>query len=76
MATKNMQELADVVTGLPSNLENLHLTFVLPDLMARPLSRATMLTTFAAGGSCSAPNLAIGNAKASGSCSTNVSSQH
>jgi hypothetical protein len=31
MATKTMQALDDVVTGLPSNLENLHLTFVLPD---------------------------------------------
>jgi hypothetical protein len=31
MATKNMQALAEVVTSLPSNLENLHLTFVLPD---------------------------------------------
>jgi hypothetical protein len=31
MATKNMQALADVVTSLPSSLENLHLTFVLPD---------------------------------------------
>lgn len=31
MATKNMQALAEVVTSLPLDLENLHLTFVLPD---------------------------------------------
>ncbi|HET6239776.1 MAG TPA: hypothetical protein VFE41_33185 [Acetobacteraceae bacterium] len=34
MATKNMQALGEVVTSLPSNLENLHLTFVLPDATA------------------------------------------